>query len=182
MTPTINYQILIALSLFLFAFCSTSTPIVEVPEINMAVKPGISIPADASITMVSKLIGPDVTGAGGLITNRLMTHGFNVLSPSTSREAVIYNEQVSQQDEGRTEVRSEVYNMKEIHSGYVLEFEGRYYLDWIRLPRHYDFTSFTASLIDLGTGEILLSANFVGNKPVEEVCIEFVDMMVERIR
>ena len=173
---------LLALSLLYLASCSTTAPVVEAPEINLVVKPGVAIPTGASITVIDKLIGPDVTGAGGLITSRLMMHGFQVISGAAAREAVRTSEQISYPDSTVTEVRSEVYGVMELSSQYVLEFGGRYYLDWVRLPRHYDFTSFTASLIDLDTGEVVASASFVGNRPVEEVCTEFVDRLVDMIK
>jgi hypothetical protein len=42
-------------------------------------------------------------------------------------------------------------------------------------------TSFSASLVNLGTGEIVVSGNFIGDQPMELICTELINLMVSQM-
>ena len=189
---TILHFIVISLfSLIIFA-CGSTTAVVTEPDVEVFVKPGVVFSKDASITVLRKathstnILGNntdgDVMGAEGIITNELIKQGFNIISNSLAREAIKFHMESRGSDYENSEMSTELYMVKELNSVYSLEFEGVGTLDMIRLPKHYDFTSFSATLTDLNTGEIIASGNFVGNKPVDYVCKKFVEQLVSKLQ
>ena len=75
-----------------------------------------------------------------------------------------------------------MYWDRKLSSVYALEYEGDVYLDFLPLPRHYDMTSFSASLVNLGTGEVVVSGNFIGDQPMDLICNEFINLMVSQLQ
>ncbi len=149
--------------------------------LNVVVKPGTSFSTVDTITIMNKLDPEDAAGIEGILTNLMMGEGFHVISGSTARTVYKYVQGSPDTEGAANEMNAELYRVVELNSFYVLEFSGKVYLDFLRLPRHYDFTNFSATITDITTGEIIVSANFTGNSPVEEVCREFVDRMVARL-
>jgi hypothetical protein len=152
------------------------------PEMNVVVKPGTTFSIGDTITLMSKLGREDVAGIEGILTNQLMSHGFHVISGSTARTVYKYVQASPRADSTVHETNTELYRVIEVNSVYILEFSGKVYLDFLRLPRHYDFNSFSVTITDITTGEIVVSGNFTGNKPVAEVCTEFVDQMLAKLQ
>ncbi len=189
---TILHFIVISLFSLVIFSCGSSTPVVTGPDVEVFVKPGVVFSKDASITVLRKgthstnILGnrtdEDVMGAGGIITNELIKEGFNIISASLAREAIKFHKESRGSDPENSEMSAELYMVKELNSVYSLEFEGAGNLDVIRLPKHYDFTSFSAVLTDLNTGEIIASGSFVGNAPVDYVCTQFVEQLVSKLQ
>lgn len=151
-------------------------------DLTVVVKPGTSFATGDTITIMNKLDREDAAGIEGILTNQLMKHGFHVISGSSARTVYKYVKESTDTEDSVNEVNAELYRVIELNTVYVLEFSGKVYLDFLRLPRHYDFTSFSASVTDITTGEIVISGNFTGNRPVGEVCREFVDKMVAALQ
>lgn len=149
--------------------------------LNVVVKPGTSFSTVDTITIMNKLDPEDAAGIEGILTNLMMDEGFHVISGSTARTVYKYVQGSPDREDAGNEMNAELYRVVELNSVYVLEFSGKVYLDFLRLPRHYDFTNFSATITDITTGEIVVSANFTGNSPVEEVCREFVNRMAARL-
>lgn len=149
--------------------------------LNIVVKPGTPFATGDTITIVNKMVGEDAAGIEGILTNQLMAQGFHVIPGSTVKTVYRYAQESAIAQDNVNEMNAELYRVMELNSVYVLEFSGKVYLDFLRLPRHYDFTNFSATIMDITTGEIVVSGNFTGNRPVEEVCSEFVDLMVAQL-
>jgi len=81
-------------------------------------------------------------------------------------------------DNYNNEYNSELYNVNQINSIYTLELNYSYYWDIL----FYSYTSFSARIIDLETSEILMSANFRGDKSIKSVLSEFTNKMSRQIR
>ena len=149
--------------------------------LNVVVKPGTSFSTVDTITIMNQLDLEDAAGIEGILTNLLMGEGFHVISGSTARTVYKYVQGSPDTEGAAHEMNAELYRVVELNSVYVLEFSGKVYLDFLRLPRHYDFTNFSATITDITTGEIVVSANFTGNSPVEAVCRDFVNRMADKL-
>ena len=73
---------------------------------------------------------------------------------------------------------SEITNTTTFNSMYVLDINYSYYYDLF----YYAYTNFSATITDLSTGEIIMTANFRGDKSVRSVLNELVQKMNKVIR
>jgi hypothetical protein len=67
----------------------------------------------------------------------------------------------------------EITNTTTFNSVYVMDINYSYYYDVF----YWAYTSFSATITDLKTGEIIMTANFRGDKSVRSVLSELVQKM-----
>ena len=133
--------------------------------LSVYVKPGTNFSRNTTITVLG---GEDKTGTKGQIEHLLLTKGFNIVSESTAKNAVKYKDSLKGTDTINNEYIAETYSIREINSVYALELNYTYYWDAF----YYAYTRFSAKATDLNTGEIVLTASFSGDRPVNSVLNE----------
>lgn len=117
----------------------------------------------------------DVTGTYGELNYLLSSKGFNVVSYSTAKNAIRYKNQIQGTNIVNKSIDAEVYSIKELNSIYALEIDYTYYYDFTIMYRN-----FSAKVTDLNTSEIVMSANFRGNRSVQSVLKEFVNQLAAK--
>jgi len=161
-----NLITLLILPILLLTSCGT---------MSVFVKPGTTFSKNSSITIVAK---DDLSGSVGELTHLLFSKGFNVISYSTAKTAVKYKDKIQGSDIVNNEFNAEVYSIQELNSIYALEINYTYYYDVF----YYAYRSFSARVTDLNTGEIIMSANFRGDKSVRAVLSDLVNKMSLQIK
>jgi len=142
--------------------------------VKLSVKPGASFSRDATLTIVQD---EDITGTVGELTHLLFEKGFNIISYSTAKNAVKYKEEIKGSDPVNKEFEAEIYNIKELNSIYALELSYAYNGE----GNAYAYKSFSARVVDLNSGEIVMSANFRGNRMVRSVLKDFTNQLADQI-
>lgn len=128
---------------------------------------------NATLTLVGT--DSDVTGTYGELNYLLSSKGFNVVSYSTAKNAIRYKNQIQGTNIVNKSIDAEVYSIKELNSIYALEIDYTYYYDFTIMYRN-----FSAKVTDLNTSEIVMSANFRGNRSVQSVLKEFVNQLAAK--
>lgn len=115
----------------------------------------------------------DETGALGQLQYLLQSNGYRLMSMSAAKKALnldtIKNNNSS---------HSEITHTTTVNSVYVLEMHYTYFYDIF----YYGFYSFSATITDLVSGEIIMTSNFRGEKSVNAVLNEFVREMNKVIK
>lgn len=159
-----NILVIILITL-IFTSCGT---------VKLSVKPGVKFSRNATLTIAKE---DDRTGTVGELNHLLFEKGFNIISYSTAKKAVKYKDEIKGSDPVNNEFEAEIYSVKELNSIYALELNYTYYYDMF----YYAYRSFSARVIDLNTGEIIMSANFRGDKSVRAVLKDFVEKLSQQI-
>lgn len=160
-----NILVLILTTLF-FTSCGT---------VKLSVKPGAKFSRNATLTIAAE---DDKTGTVGELNHLLFEKGFNVIAYSTAKKAIKYKDEIKGSDPVNNEFEAELYSIRELNSIYALELNYTYYYDMF----YYAYRSFSARVIDLNTGEIIMSANFRGDKSVRAVLKDFVNKLSQQIK
>ena len=79
---------------------------------------------------------------------------------------------------GSSSTHNEMTFTKEFNSIYLMDVDYTYYYDLI----YYAYTNFTATITDLRTGEIIMTANFRGDKSCRAVLRELVENLNKVIK
>lgn len=115
----------------------------------------------------------DVSGTLGQLQYLLQSNGYKLMSLSAAKKAL--NLDASHNNNNS---HYEVTKTTTVNSVYVLEMNYTYYWDMF----YYAYTSFSATITDLRTGEIIMTSNFRGDKSVNAVLNEFVREMNKVIK
>ena len=142
---------------------------------QVTTKPDVVLSKSASITIAQQ---EDQTGTVGELNHLLFSKGFNVIAYSTAKKAMTYKEKNTGDDMVNNETNAELHSFREINSIYALELNYTYYYDML----YWAYRNFSARVVDLETGEIVMSAYFRGDRSVRSVLNEFVNKLDEQVR
>lgn len=162
----INTILVIILTTLFFTSCGT---------VKVSVKPGAKFSRNATLTIAQE---DDISGTVGELNHLLFEQGFNVIAYSTAKKAIKYKDEIKGSDPINNEFEAEIYSIKELNSIYALELNYTYYYDMF----YYAYRSFSARVINLYTGEIIMSANFRGDKSIRAVLKDFVNQLTQQIK
>lgn len=115
----------------------------------------------------------DETGALGQLQYLLQSNGYRLMSMSAAKKALNLD-----MTKNNNSSHSEITHTTTVNSVYVLEMHYTYFYDIF----YYGFYSFSATITDLVTGEIIMTSNFRGEKSVNAVLNEFVREMNKVIK
>lgn len=127
----------------------------------MNVNPNSIFSKDKRITVIDKT-GSRFSEVKEAFESSLIANGFNLISESVSRESKIINNKINLNASINQKI--EEYRTKEIKSDYAIEIKYRGYTTIATVLRN-----FSATVIDLETGNIVVSATFSGDRPMKEV-------------
>lgn len=144
-------------------------------SVKLSVKPGTTFSRNATLTIAAQ---DDKSGTVGELNHLLFEKGFNVISYSTAKTAVKYKDKIEGSAPVNNEFEAEVYRIKELNSIYALELDYTYYYDAF----YYAYRSFSARVVDLNSGEIVMSANFRGDRSVRSVLKDFTTQLAAQIK
>lgn len=114
----------------------------------------------------------DKSGTLGELQFLLKSKGYNVLSYNSAKKYLSLD--VNKEKEN---IHGVIVGNKEFKSLYILNVDYTYYWDVF----YYSYTSFSATITDLVSGEIIMTANFRGDRNCGAVLNEFVEKMNLRI-
>jgi len=158
------------LFLFLLIFLITSCG-----SVNVFVKPGTTFTKQTTITIVG---GDDGSNTKGQLEFLLLSKGFNIVSESTAKTAIRYKDKLKGNDRYNNEFNAEVYSIKELNSIYAMETNYTYYYDVF----YYAYRNFTARIMDLNTGEIVLTVNFSGDRSISSVLDDLANQLAALVK
>ena len=100
------------------------------------------------------------------------------MSESNAKNAIKYRDSLKGTDIINNEYIAETYFVKEINSVYALELSYSYYFDMF----YWSYTKFSAKVTDLNNGEIVLTAQFSGDRSVTSVLNELMDKINAQVK
>jgi len=115
----------------------------------------------------------DASGTLGELQFLLKSNGYKLMSYGTAKKALNLDSQY-----GSSSTHNEMTFTKEFNSIYLMDVDYTYYYDLI----YYAYTNFTATITDLRTGEIIMTANFRGDKSCRAVLRELVENLNKVIK
>jgi len=115
----------------------------------------------------------DMSGTLGELQFQLQSNGYKLMSYGSAQKALNLDKKV---DDDST--HSEISNTITFNSIYVMNVNYTYYYDAF----FYAYRSFSATISDLRTGEIIMTANFRGDKSCRAVIKNLVIKMNEIIK
>jgi hypothetical protein len=110
----------------------------------------------------------DNSGTLGELQFLLQSNGYKLMSYGAAKKAFNLD---SQTQSGS--YHGEITNTTTFNSIYVMDLNYSYYYDLL----YWAYTSFSATITDLKSGEIIMTANFRGDKSVRAVLNELVKKM-----
>lgn len=110
----------------------------------------------------------DESGTLGELQFLLQSNGYKLMSLAAAKKSLNLDSNYDIRN-----FHSEITNTTTFKSMYVLDVHFTYYYDVF----YYAYTNFSATITDLSTGEIILTANFRGDKSVRAVLKELVQKM-----
>ena len=121
------------------------------------------------ITIVSP---QDNSGTMGELQFLLQSNGYKLMSYSAAKKAINLDTEY-----GDDNTHQEITNTTSFNSAYVLELNYNY--EW---ELRYVYTTFSATITDLRSGEIIMTANFRGEKSCRSVLEDMVSQMNKVIK
>ncbi len=115
----------------------------------------------------------DESGTLGELQFLLQSNGYKLMSLAAAKKSLNLDSNYDIHN-----FHSEITNTTTFNSMYVLDINYSYYYDLF----HNAYTNFSATITDLSTGEIIMTATFRGNKSVRSVLNELVQKMNKVIR
>lgn len=115
----------------------------------------------------------DESGTLGELQFLLQSNGYKLMSLAAAKKSLNLDSNYDIHN-----FHSEITNTTTFNSMYVLDINYSYYYDLF----YYAYTNFSATITDLSTGEIIMTANFRGDKSVRSVLNELVQKMNKVIR
>ena len=110
----------------------------------------------------------DETGTLGELQFLLQSNGYKLMSYGAAKKALNLDSETQDQT-----YHSEITKSTTFNSVYVLDMNYSYYFDLF----YWAYTNFSATITDLATGEIIMTANFRGDKSCRAVLDELVSKM-----
>ncbi|MBQ2779327.1 MAG: hypothetical protein IJF46_06100 [Bacteroidaceae bacterium] len=110
----------------------------------------------------------DDSDALGELQYLLQSNGYKLMSYGSAKKAFNLDSNYGQSHE-----HSEITYTHEFNSLYILDLDYDYYFDLF----YYAFTRFSATITDLRSGEIIMTAHFRGDKSCKAVLKEFVNKL-----
>ncbi len=149
----------VCLSVVVFAGCAATPTVVMRPNERLA--------SGATITVVSKAADPLAVQAK--LEHLLFSKGFKVVSEAVAREQLRVSVDTSVTD-NKAYTSGVAERVREVRSVYIFRFDYRTRLD---IPHGEVFSTFTGTLVDLRSGEVVASADFAqsgfGSESVSDV-------------
>lgn len=145
------------------------------PAASVHMKSGTTFTPQSTITIVG---GNDHLGVQGKLEHLFLSRGFNVVSEAVARSKTQYEDKIQNIGDGSA-MKAEVGRVTEVKSAYIMRYS--YTRAW---DTAYDsFKSFSATIIDLRTGEVVSSTNYAPGywsirRGVDSVLEEVVDKLV----
>ena len=143
--------------------------------VDLFVKPGTSFNKQTTITIVGD---DDGSNTKGQLEFLLLSKGFNIVSETSAKTAIRYKDRLKGSDRFNNEFNAEVYSIKELNSIYAMTTNYSYYYDMF----FYAYRNFTAKVIDLNTGQLLLTVNSAGDRAVSSVLSSLADQLSALIK
>lgn len=119
------------------------------------------------------LSSDDASGTLGELQYLLKSNGYKLMSYGSAKKALNLDSQYN-----NSSTHNEITYTKEFNSIYLMDIDYSYYDDLF----YFAYTNFSATITDLRTGEIIMTANFRGDKSCRAVLQEFVDNLNKVIK
>ena len=170
------FNVVLTLSVFLIFGCALTG------TVFVSVKPNTSFTPKSTITVVCQHYSwgryHDPLKVQGRLERLLMSRGYEVVSSAVASDKIKYEDKIRRNDNGR-EAEASLERVREFRSIYVLRF------DYDSYALKECFEHFTASVVDLRTGEVVASADYsphtgdpmFGCKSTSSVLEEFVNKL-----
>jgi hypothetical protein len=142
---------------------------------NVYVKPNTSFNRQMSLTITGT--NNDDAGLIGELQNGLITNGFNVISENVAREGINISEK-GQLNKNNFDINSQLYRSIELKSVYALNPKYRYNITEIGMR----ISNFQAELVDLFTGEVVMTINFSGSRTKSGVVKSVIDEINKQLK
>jgi hypothetical protein len=154
---------------------TVSSIIYSCSSTRVFVKPNTEFTKELSLTISD--FKNDRAGIVGELQYQLVSNGYNVISESVAKHAVnMVQEGTLKKDYFKS--NTQVYRSAELKSLYVLNARG----NWAYHPLvGYEITSLNCELVDLFTGEVVMTTSFRGGKNAKNVAKDFVEKLNEQI-
>jgi len=110
----------------------------------------------------------DASGTLGELQFLLQSNGYKLMSYGAAKKALNLDTESNDQS-----FHGEITNTVSFNSVYVIDLNYTYYYDML----YYAYRSFSATITDLKTGEIVMTANFRGDRSCRSVLKELVGKM-----
>lgn len=159
--------------------------------VNVAMKPQTTFTKNSTVTVVVQ--NSDRLGVQGKLEHLLLERGFEIISQAVAQEKLKLSSEsnariaargVSGAGEsaaailGKNESEQSLTRVTEVKSSYILRFHYHAYYDVF----YWAFTSFNATVVNLGTGEVVASVSFSGDRSVDSVLEEFANKLASSAR
>ena len=108
---------------------------------------------------------PDPSGTVGILQFLLQTNGYKVISMDVAKKAL----NIDSNNSSHTEITSTI----DFKTAYVLTMDYTYYVDPI-VSTNCGYHYFYATIVDLRSGELILTATFRGDRQIDEVLEMFI--------
>jgi hypothetical protein len=110
----------------------------------------------------------DKSGTLGELQFLLQSNGYKLMSYGAAKKALNLDTESNNES-----FHGEITNTVSFNSVYVIDLNYTYYYDML----YYAYRTFSASITDLETGEIIMTANFRGDRSCRSVLNELVNKM-----
>lgn len=147
----------IASILLVFTSCGTMNVFVN-PDSTYSKKNPITINQSSD----------DASGTIGELQFLLQSNGYKLMSYGAAKKALNLDTESNSES-----FHGEITNTVSFKSVYVIDLNYTYYYDML----YYAYRSFSATITDLKTGEIVMTANFRGDRSCRSVLNELVSKM-----
>ncbi|MDR2407429.1 MAG: hypothetical protein LBE13_04870, partial [Bacteroidales bacterium] len=147
----------------IFALAGLSLLLLSCGTMRVYVNPDATYSRKTPITIINNRHADNGTGTLGELQFLLQSNGYKLISYSTAKKAL--NLDTESRDDA---FHGEITNSTTFNAAYVLDLNYSYYYDVF----YWAYTNFSATITDLRTGEIIMTANFRGNKSVRLVLNE----------
>ena len=153
---------------------------------NVIMKPQTTFTKNSTITVVMQ--SADQLGVQGKLEHLLLERGFEIVSEAVAQEKVklrsesdtgIAAKSVTTPSDsavvimGKSRSEQSLSKVTEMKSSYILRFRYHAYYDVF----YWAFTSFNATVVNLATGEVVVSVSFSGDRSVNSVLKEFTNKL-----
>lgn len=112
------------------------------------------------------LLSNDESGTLGELQFLLKSNGYKLMSYASAKKALNLDSEYN-----NSSTHHEITYTKEYNSIYLMDIDYTYYYDVF----YYAYRSFSATITDLRTGEIIMTAHFRGDRGCRAVLQEFVN-------
>jgi hypothetical protein len=161
----------------IFLISLLGTLLISCGSVRVYVKPNTEFSRQMSLTLTGS--DNDKAGLIGELQFALTSNGFNVVSESVARNGINLSQE-GQLDSDSFDLNSNLYKSLELKSVYALN--SRYNLGINPLTYSITISSFQAELVDLYTGEVVISLSFRGNRTPQAVAKRVVEELNKQMK